>query len=110
MESEGSLPCSQEHYTGLCPEQNESSPYDPSQYKQIKTAHEITCNFFNFIDIDRLLRKKILLLEITAFPDIVHRPVFKKHYETQRFGNWICLCLQVKWKGDTYSVGSVRRS
>jgi hypothetical protein len=28
---------------------------------------------------------------------------------TQRFGNWICFRLQVKWWGGTYSVVSVRK-
>jgi hypothetical protein len=28
----------------------------------------------------------------------------------QRFGNWICFCLQVRGGGDTYSVGPLERA
>jgi endonuclease YncB( thermonuclease family) len=40
--------------------------------------------------------------------DRVHRPKFK-YNKIQRLGNWICVRPQV-WVGDTYSVGSLRRS
>jgi hypothetical protein len=86
MESEGSFPRLQEDYTGLYPEPDESSPHHPSHYKYVKTAYEVTRNFLNFMDIYWLLKKKIIILEITAFLDFVRRLVFKKHYRT-RFRN-----------------------
>jgi hypothetical protein len=50
---------------------------------------------------------------ITGFSDFVHRPDSKlirrrKKEKTRRFGNWICFRPQVR--GDTYSVGSLRKS
>jgi hypothetical protein len=49
---------------------------------------------------------------IAGVLDFIHRPDFnsykKKEEQTRRFGNWICFHPQVK--GDTYSVGSLRKS
>jgi hypothetical protein len=47
---------------------------------------------------------------ITGVSDFIHRRDFnnyKKKEQTRRFGNWICFRPQVR--GDTYSVGSLRK-
>jgi hypothetical protein len=48
---------------------------------------------------------------IAGVLDFIHRPDFnsyKKKDQTRRFGNWICFRPQMR--GDTYSVGSLRKS
>jgi hypothetical protein len=49
---------------------------------------------------------------IAGVLDFIHRPDFnsykKKEEQTRRFRNWICFRPQVR--GDTYSVGSLRKS
>jgi hypothetical protein len=50
-------------------------------------------------------------LGIAGVLDFIHRPDFnsyKKREQTRRFGNWICFRPQVR--GDTYSVGFLRKS
>jgi hypothetical protein len=48
---------------------------------------------------------------IAGVLDFIHHLDFnsyKKKEQTRRFGNWICFRPQVR--GDTYSVGSLRKS
>jgi hypothetical protein len=56
--------------------------------------------------------KQSILYRIAGVLDFIHRPDFtsykKKEESKRRFGNWICFRPQVR--GDTYSVGSLRKS
>jgi hypothetical protein len=66
-----------------------------------------------FILLLRIEKKNLYISHrIAGVLDFIHRPDFnskkKKEEQTRRFGNWICFRPHVR--GDTYSVGSVRKS